>query len=302
MKEKFQEIRFSPAKQSIVDVANTIITDYEGQGYKLSLRQLYYQLVARNIVENTEKSYKNVGNIISDARLAGLCDWDMIEDRARQCVTPAHWSSPSEIVKVCARQYREDKWNAQPFYCEVMVEKQALEGVLEPVCNELDISFTANKGYSSQTMMYNAGKRLAYQYAKRVPAKNKKPRIVVFYLGDHDPSGMDMTRDVRDRLLMFSEHIPLEVIRLALNMDQIEELNPPENPAKMSDSRAEDYVAQFGDSSWELDAVAPDQLAELVRNAVSELRDEVLWGRSVDKENTGKERLQRIADNWEDND
>lgn len=301
MKEKFQDIKFSAAKQQIVDVACTIITDYEAQNYKLSLRQLYYQLVARNIVENTEKSYKNVGNIIADARLAGLCDWDMIEDRARECVTPSHWSSPSEIVETCARQYREDKWATQPFYCEVMVEKQALEGVLEPVCNELDISFTANKGYSSMTMMYHAGKRLAYHYRKRITAKNKEPRIVVFYLGDHDPSGIDMTRDVQERLSMFSGYIPVEVVRLALNMDQIEELQPPENPAKMTDSRAQDYVARFGDSSWELDAVAPDQLAELVRNAVGELRNETIWRKALKQETDGKERLQHIADTWEEN-
>lgn len=345
MKLAFKGKKFSGEAKTIVDLAVEIMDDYESQGYKLSLRQLYYQLVSRNTVENTEKSYKRVGDIIADARMAGLIDWDMIEDRGRECITPSHWTSPGEIVETCASAYRIDKWASQPVFCEVMVEKQALEGILEPVCRRLDIPFTANKGYSSATMMYHQGRKLREQFLMRcralavgdahagdiprfpvdflsdgrghkfgqwlsehgfleehmpirLSAKGRKhgfPRIVVFYLGDHDPSGIDMTRDVADRLCEFSDMTPIEVRRLALNMDQIEELQPPENPAKVSDSRARKYIERFGESSWELDAVSPEQLAALVTDAVQELRDETIWAKAEAREKKERRSLDQIV-------
>lgn len=351
MKIAFREKNFSGEARSIVRLAVSIMDDYEGQGYKLSLRQLYYQLVARNAVPNTEASYKRVGDIIADARMAGLLDWDMIEDRNRSCITPSRWDHPGQIVETCARSYRIDKWATQPHFCEVMVEKQALEGVLEPVCNELDIPFTSNKGYSSMTMLFQAGRKLRLEFLTRCAALHKDriqpfdrdadlpdandrrgflemmqwlageeflddlgtetepliqlsrlgigaglPRIVVFYLGDHDPSGIDMTRDVAARLCTFSDMTPIEVRRLALNMDQIEELQPPENPAKITDSRARKYIERFGESSWELDAVAPDQLAEIVRTAVVELRNENLWADTIAREAKERQTLKEISD------
>lgn len=339
MKEVFKPKKFSPEAQDLVDQAVTIIDRYRASGYKLSLRQLYYQLVSVNAVPNTEQSYDRVGTIIADAPMAGLCDWDMIEDRNRETVTPGHWDNPGQLIDACASAYRIDKWDTQPFYCEVMVEKQALEGVLEPVCRELDIPFTANKGYSSVTMMYQTGKRLAAHFKERcqrqglIPDEYEDyprniqfsnylmeqgicdgrgltelgresgwPRIVVFYMGDHDPSGMDMTRDVLDRINTFSDYTPVEVIRLALNMKQIDELQPPENPAKMTDSRAKDYVARFGNSSWELDAVAPDAMAQMVRDAVAELRDEHEWARAVRRENEEKAQLKKLAVYWKNPD
>lgn len=342
MKMAFQKKGFGGEAKNIVDLAIAIIEDYESQGYKLSLRQLYYQLVSRNAVENTEKSYKRVGDIIADARMAGLCDWDMIEDRGRACVTPPHWESPAQIVSACARSYRIDKWATQPVFCEVMVEKQALEGVLEPVCNRLDIPFTANKGYSSVTMMYHTGRKLREEFLARCRAKIVRegdttiipakfigdarghafglwmaengyteehlpvrlsakgikaglPRIVVFYLGDHDPSGIDMTRDVAARLGTFSDCTPIEVRRLALNMDQIEELQPPENPAKITDSRARKYIDLFGPSSWELDAVSPEQLARLVEDAVAKLRNSEAWSKALAKEESERRVLADIV-------
>lgn len=337
MKKAFRKVKFGQDALDLIEIAVGIIEGYEAQGYKLSLRQLYYQLVSKNVVPNTEQSYKRIGNIISDAREAGLVDWDMIEDRNRNTITPSHWDSPAQIVDVCARTYRIDKWATQPAFCEVMVEKQALEGVLEPVCNELDIPFTSNKGYSSATMMYNTGQKLMLEFRmrcqraglwrdewdehrrpniacaewmadnglveERLPLrltdKAKEdgwPVIVVFYMGDHDPSGIDMTRDVADRLKMFSDWSPIEVRRLALNMPQIEELNPPENPAKMTDSRAASYVAQFGESSWELDAVEPGALAQLVRDAVETVRDEDLWAEAEAREARERATLKEISD------
>ena len=121
--------------------------------------------------------------------------------------------------------------------------------------------------------------------------------VHVLYLGDHDPSGIDMTRDVEERLEMFSGG-PVDVQRLALNWDQVEQWQPPENPAKETDARYEGYVAQFGESSWELDAVEPRTLARLVTEAVADLRDQGLWDAGLEREGAMRAELQAFADRY----
>ncbi len=288
MKELFVEKRFSADAQSLIETINGILDEYETAGYDLSLRQVYYQLVARDIVPNTEQSYKRIGTVVSDARLAGLLDWAMIKDRGREVIENQHWESPAEILRSAAASFRLDLWADQETYVEVMVEKQALEGVLMPVCQTLDVAFTANKGYSSSSALYEAGKRLAEQ------SRDGDRRLVVFYLGDHDPSGIDMSRDVQERLSLFSG-CSVDVRRVALNMDQIRAFRPPPNPAKMTDSRAAEYVRQFGQSSWELDAIEPARLASLVTDAVTALRNEELWTAALARQDEMKTRLRTMA-------
>lgn len=293
MKQAFIEKRFTAESEMLLAKITAILADYSAQGYDLSLRQLYYQLVAANIIANAERSYKNIGNLVSDARLAGRIDWDIIKDRGREMTEAPHWSSPAEILRASANQFRIDKWATQPCYVELMVEKQALEGVLEPVCRECDIPFTANKGYSSSSALYEAGQRI------REKLDDDKD-VHVIYLGDHDPSGIDMTRDIEERLNMFAEAETadrrIEVHRVALNIDQIRKLRPPENPAKLTDSRARGYISKFGRSSWELDAIEPRALAKLVRDKVAELRDDDYWTDAVTKENKMRAELTAFAD------
>lgn len=287
MKELFVDRNFSAGSMRMIELVQGILIEYARQGYRLSLRQLYYQMVARDYIENTQRSYKNMGTLVSNARLAGLIDWDMIEDRNRETVTVSHWDSPADIIYSAARSFRIDKWQGQSSHVEVMVEKDALSGVLEPVCRELDVSITANKGYCSSSTMYAIGKRL------QEIVQLEEKWVKVFYLGDHDPSGIDMTRDITERLRMFSglNDTWLEVERLALNWDQIEDWRPPENPAKETDARFSAYVKQYGSSSWELDSVEPATLARLVREAVQSVRYDDLWDEMVEKENAMRESL-----------
>ena len=293
MKEKFVDHNFNAASLTLIETANGILNEYRKMGYKLSLRQLYYQLVARDYIENSVKSYKRIGGLVSDARLAGLLDWNMIEDRGRETIIPTAWKSPSEIVRAAASQFRVDRWMGQPCHVEVMVEKDALSGILEPVCRDLHVRFTANKGYSSSSAMYEAGKRIADAIFKH------GREVHVFYLGDHDPSGIDMTRDIRERLAMFSESIKIETHRLALNYDQVEQWSPPENPAKETDSRYQAYAEEFGESSWELDAVEPRTLADLVREEIEDLIDKDQWDEVMQDEKRMRDELESFADEYE---
>lgn len=294
MKEMFVSKKFCAASLDTIVFVNAILSEYEAQGYDLSLRQLYYQCVARGRIENSQRSYKNLGNLVSDARLAGLIDWDIIKDRGRVRVAQSHWGSPADIMDSAAYSFRIDKWLDQPCKIVVLVEKQALEGVLIPVCRNLDIEFMANKGYSSSSAMYELGKSLLRQ-------AHRGKDVHVLYLGDHDPSGLDMTRDVRERLDLFMDYEGIAVHRLALNYDQIEELNPPPNPAKETDSRFESYLAEYGETSWELDAIEPRQLAELVTRAVIDLRDADLWDAAVEREEAMRAQLRSYATDYRSN-
>lgn len=301
MKQQFIVHRFNYASRLTIDTISGIIDAYAAQGYRLSVRQVYYQLVAKALIANNKKSYMQIQTLISNARLAGYIDWNMIEDRNRETVTPPLWNSPAEIVNAAAQQFAIDRWADQDYHLEVMVEKAALEGVLLPVCMQNGIRFTANRGYSSQSLLYETGQRLR---RKLDEGKN----VIVFYLGDHDPSGIDMTRDVLDRLTMFTaDEITLEgevldsniqVERLALNIDQVRKWQPPENPAKTTDSRYAQYIRLYGTSSWELDAIEPATLGELVNVAISKYRDDDLYNNALAKEAKMRTDLETFASTY----
>ena len=288
----YKDKRFTPSSQVVITQANRIIVEYQEQGFILTLRQLYYQFVARDLLANTLRNYKRLGNIINDARMAGVVDWNSIEDRTRNLAQLAHWEGPAEIVSACASQFRVDRWANQERRPEVWIEKEALVGVIAGVCNELRVPYFACRGYVSQSEQWRAGCR----HRDHIDA-GQQP--LVLHLGDHDPSGIDMTRDNRDRLSTFAE-AGVEVQRLALNMDQVEEHSPPPNPAKVTDSRYDHYRALYGPDSWELDALEPRMLVALVTQAVLEVRDESLWQESGELEEQGRERLRDIADELEE--
>jgi hypothetical protein len=155
----YRSKRFSAAVQAIITQANEIFAEYEAQGYLLTLRQLYYQFVVRDVIPNNLRSYKRLGSIINDARLAGFIDWLIIEDRTRNLHELSRWTNPQEIIKTCAEQFRIDKWNTQPNRVEVWIEKEALAGVFQRVCDELQVPFFSCRGYTSQSEMWVASQR-----------------------------------------------------------------------------------------------------------------------------------------------
>lgn len=284
--------RFSPASVEIIHQANIIIDEYSEMGYDLTLRQLYYQFVARDLLPNSMRSYKRLGSIVNDARLAGLIDWDAIQDRTRNVQTNAHWDSPAEIVQACADQFRTDMWKNQDYHVEVWIEKDALIGVISNICKKMDLPHFSCRGYTSQSEMWRAAQRLA-------AASDRGQTPVILHLGDHDPSGIDMSRDIRDRVELLGCH-NLTFKRLALNIEQVRQYDPPPNPAKLTDTRAADYVLEFGSSSWELDALAPNVIEELISDAVDEYVDAERWAESQDEQQRGRDQLRQIADRWDD--
>ena len=289
MLQSYKEIKFKPNSLRMIDAINDIIDEYSAAGYTLTVRQLYYQLVARAIVENTLRSYKNVASLINDARIAGMIDWDMIEDRTRDFITRSRWTGGRAILDAVAKQFHMDMWANQPRRVFAIVEKEALVGVLQRVCHEYDVPLLAARGYPSASVVR--------EFADSViePTINSGQGVLILHLGDHDPSGIDMTRDLEERLRLFSFNARFEMRRIALTMDQVDEEQPPPNLAKVTDSRFEGYRRLYGDESWELDALNPAYLTELVTGHVRNEIDPGQWEKREDEIAHIKTRIREVA-------
>jgi len=299
MRETFETWSPRGETAALVETINTICREYAAQGYELTLRQLYYQLVARDIVPNTFRSYKRVGTIVDNARMAGLLDWSYIVDRTRNVYrTDGIDTSPEDAIEATARSYARRLWETQPYHVEAWVEKEALAGVVQRAADEVGINYFSCRGYVSQSEMYASGRRFASI------VRGGKDGVIVLHLGDHDPSGIDMSRDIRDRLDTFSRggvsRGQIQVHRIALNMAQVEEYNPPPNFAKVTDARYAEYEARYGENSWELDALEPAVLHDLIVSHTLRYRDEDLWAEAKERQEREREALQAISDRFED--
>jgi hypothetical protein len=285
----YREQRFQQKTLSVIERANSIIDAYTRAGYKLTVRQLHYQMVVRNWQENTQKAYRNLSQVISDARYAGLVDWDSIEDRGRPVHRQSHWDNPGDILRSAATSFTVDKWDGQAYQPEVWIEKEALIGVIEPICERWDVSFFACKGYASTSCAYEAAQRLeAYYQLGRYP--------IILYLGDFDPSGEDMSRDLQERMRMF--RVDVDLRRLALKQEQIRRYNPPPQMVKNDDARARKFVEKNGSQCWELDALGPDVIVRLISDEIEQTIDSTLWKKQVEREREGRELLEHEAGDY----
>jgi len=315
MKEAFKIHKFKAKALEIIVSANAIIKEYAAAGDDLTLRQLYYKFVSRNLfpddrmylynkarrkwekddsdkaTKNAEPNYKWLGDIVSNARLAGYTDWQYIKDRTRASHTVGHWDSPEEIIEYYSDWFKVDTREDQDYYIEVWVEKEALAGVLKKVCDKIDVRWFACKGYCSSSAMYEASKRFIRQ-------EKAGKETMIIHLGDHDPSGIDMTRDIRDRLRMMGAR--MEVNRIALTIEQIREYDPPSDPARATDSRYIEYVENTGeDRQWELDALEPAMLRSLIEETVDGYTDFDLLEDKQAIQDEGERRLVLVHKNWD---
>lgn len=254
----------SPRSISIIQIASSICAEYAQQGYDLTLRQLYYQFVARDYLPNNQRSYSNLGRVIDRARKAGLLDWDYIIDRTRNLAGYRTFTDPADMISSLEEQYHIDLWEGQEERVEVWVEKEALAGVIARAALPYGVDYFSCRGYVSQSELHAAAMRhRSYQ------AQGQK--VTVIHLGDHDPSGIDMTRDVQERLRMFGART--SVARIALNWDQIDEYNPPPNP---------------------------DTLATLIRERIEAHMDADLWLAAVEEQKADRAALAQTAKHWSD--
>lgn len=331
MKQFYVARDFKPQSIEFIETVNGIVDEYIEQGFIMTVRQIYYQIVARGLfpedrrwkwtgskwvrdpngTDNADPNYKWLCSLVNDARLAGLMDWDAIEDRTRSLVRRNRYTSGKDVLEIAAQAYHMDMWEDQEWRVFCIVEKEALAGVLERTCTEMDIPLLAAKGYPSVSVLREfaisdllptMGYDREFQRLEGTPEKKFLQKFMILHLGDHDPSGIDMSNDLTQRLGLFcgmKDGLP-EIFfeRIALNMSQIEEQKPPENPTKMTDARAKKYVEKFGDSSWELDALKPDYLHKLIRTKALPYINNKKWKARKAQIEFIRERIQNVAEEF----
>jgi hypothetical protein len=221
-----------------------------------SVRGLYYQAVCAGLVEKTEIGYRKVMTQLTELRLDGTIPFHWIVDGNRRRHHAASYKKASDAFAAAAERYKKSLWLDQPSYCEVWVEKEALTGVLLPVCDEFDVSLMPARGYSSISFLAGAAAEII---------EIGKPAYI-FHLGDFDPSGVDAGRDIEAKLRRFAPEAEIHFERLAVQPEQILQRDLPARPTKQTDTRAAKFASP---QSVELDAIAPDQLREIVRQAIS---------------------------------
>lgn len=292
------ELRLRRATIEMIGQVNAVLAHAHQQNVKMTLRNVYYKFVKNGWFENSDDNYNRLKNAVGQGRLAGLISWDDIEDQERDLYGVNTYKAPEQLLKGLSSKYHRDLWEGQRFRPEVWVEKKGMTNVVSDICNQLRVDFFACKGYNSLTESWKAGQRLA-GYVQ------KGQRPIIFYLGDHDPSGLDMVRNNREQLAMFAG-TDIMVVPLALTHDQVLELGPdlPPNPAKQRDARIEgyrDYMADLGygpderDVSWEVDALEPTYIRQMIQREVDRLRDETMWDQALLREQEDKRYLMEIA-------
>ncbi len=236
------------------------------QAYKpMTVRQVYYQLVSGQVIENTVGQYKAVSNLLVAARKSGEIPWEWIEDRLRRPRAVGMWSGLSAFAETARQAYRRDVWETQPDYLEVWLEKDALSGIFEDALGEYGVTLNVGRGFDGWDSIRNANSR----YKRRGGA-------TVLYFGDFDPSGEDMVRSLRERLGWFG-YTP-DVIKCALTMDDIRRYQLPPDFAKKTDSRAAKFIAKHGDVSVELDALPTPVLQARLTTEIEKRMDMVALG------------------------
>lgn len=232
---------------------------------RLSVRQLYYQLVARGVVEKTERAYKRVCDASAQMRLDGSLDYRQVVDghRSRRVVY-AH-TGLGHALENAQAMYRRNHWLDQPEAVEVWCEKDALSGVIQPVCDRYGVTYVATRGFPSITLRYESAQALK---------QTDKPATIC-YFGDHDASGQRISANLEAELRQHGADVTVK--RVALNPDQVSRFALPTRPGKRSDSRHAAFAARFGDASVELDALPPDVLTDLVADAILSRIDRAAW-------------------------
>lgn len=250
-----------------VDRVNEVLKDLRDY-WPLTLRQVYYQLVAAGNIQNNTGQYNKLSRILTKARLDGKVSWDAIEDRARSTLSSYRWGDSETYIKAATEQFlgyfRRDLLQSQGIAIEVWVEKDALSRVCERAADVYGVPVIVARGFSSVSYVHECRKRVL---ENRKNGKNTQ----ILYFGDLDPSGWEMLPAMMETLkreMKLGDMV--EGIRCALELNQVETYNLPKNPdaLKPTDTRAKKYMKLFGDLAVELDALKPSILEELVKESI----------------------------------
>lgn len=286
MKYAYKDGNMQTRSLKVIERANQFIAEYAEQNIQLTLRQLYYRFVGLGLIKNELKEYKKLGHTLSEGRLHGLIDWDAIVDRTRGPTRHPQRKGPADAIDEMLQEYRRARRDDQDVYVELWCEKDAIAGVLEPIADKYHVITSSNRGYSSQTAMRDAAHRFMW-------AQHKKKTLVLFYIGDHDPSGEDMVRDIESRFFMFGVEVP--VTKLTLTIEQVRQFKLFPNPVKMTDSRNKDYRRKFGNQCWETDALPPKFLHDTADAALKSVTNMKKMAAVIRREEKDKRKIKKAC-------
>ncbi len=230
-------------------------------GHPMTVRQVFYRLVSRQVIQNARTQYQAVSNALVEARREGVVPWGWIEDRLRRPRHVSMWEGLHDFAETCRAAYRRDVWSTQPEYVEVWLEKDALSGIFEDVLENYGVTLNVGRGYDGWASIHSAACRF----------NSRQTTVHVVYFGDFDPSGEDMARSLKERLGDCGS-CP-EIVKAALTQEDIERYDLPPNFTKTTDTRRAAFVAKFGDQSVELDALPVEVLRSCLVDAVESLMD-----------------------------
>jgi len=245
----------------------------------MTLRQVYYQLVSRQVIKNAESQYKRLSRVLVDARKHRMIPWEWVEDRLRMPRHVPMWTNMNSFVQTVKVSFRLDIWRSQPVYVEVWCEKDALSGIFEEILWEYGVTLNVGRGYDGWSSVRNAALRF-----EQVDCP-----IIVLYFGDFDPSGVNMPRSLAERLAFFNSKP--ELIICALTAEDINRYDLPPAPAKRSDTRAAAFIAEHGDVSVELDALPVDVLRDRIKTEIESRLDLEALNKCRNKEAAERRRL-----------
>ncbi len=242
--------------EMILENAISVLADC----HPMTVRQVYYRLVSRQIIDNNRSQYQAVSNILVEARKSGAIPWGWIEDRLRKPRHISMWDDLADFAHTAVHSYRLNTWATQAGYVECWLEKDALSGVFEQVLADYGITLNVGRGYDGWDSIHAAAMRFGTGKG-----------ITVLYYGDFDPSGEDMVRSLQERLAFFG-CVP-EIVKCALTLDDVQRYNLPPDFAKKTDTRAAAFIEKWGDMAVELDALPPDVLQTSLKNEVEKRMD-----------------------------
>ena len=288
-------------KEKVIADIQDVVESYSDQGYTLTLRQLHYQLVKANLIVNHIRAYKKLGEILDDCKYSGVIDWDAFEDRTRVPYIPYSVDDVEDALQDTIDQYRLDRQRGQKDHVELWTEKDALSGILKRTTEKYHIQLVVNKGYTSSSALYEA-------YHRIINSLRAEKSFTILYFGDHDPSGLDMIRDIRDRLTMMltkgKYEFPadgledwFQVVPIGLSMQQIKKYKLPPNPTKLTDTRSDKYVKLHGPDCWEVDALDPPTLTAIVEKNIIERIDIPKYEKMLVLEAKGVKELESFIKN-----
>lgn len=253
----------------------------------MTLRSLFYRCVSAGFLSNSQQEYKRLGSVMTRLREARQVPFAWIVDHVRATLKPSSWSGLADFGDTVRRAYRKDLWAGMPHHIEVFVEKDAIAGTIQPVTAEYDVALQVCRGYASLSFVGE----IAEQW------KEIEKPVYAYYVGDFDPSGFDIERDLKEKLKRYSGR-EFYWSRLAVRDEDFALHDLIALPVKASDNRARNFRAAHGDACAEVDALPPTELRARVRSAIEGHIEQDRWEKLQRTERLERQTILDLVGQW----